>query len=293
MGTVSRGHAWTQRNVLGGELEPCGTDPVTGFLRDGSCHTLPDGTGVHTVCTVVTEEFLEHQVSVGNDLVTPRPEWGFAGLVPGDRWCVVAHRWKQAFEDGYAAPVVLAATNEAASGGPARVAHRARRRRPRRRLLSRWRSRRQLCDRTPKLSTPTQARRPRRCHAGGMNKTARVPLVVDALVSAGLVDLTRRDEAAGVVARTLEEPSAAPASSRSLLVEIAGLRRRRAGGRLRRALPGPAVGGLLRDRPGGGARLASRCCSPLPGWWSRRWLAVTPRWWPAVTRYAAGCPRHC
>lgn len=103
-----------QRNVLGGELEPCGADPVTGFLRDGSCHLLPDGTGVHTVCTVVTEEFLEHQVSVGNDLVTPRPEWGFPGLVPGDRWCVVVHRWKQAFEDGYAAPVVLAATNEAA-----------------------------------------------------------------------------------------------------------------------------------------------------------------------------------
>lgn len=103
-----------QRNVLGEELQPCGTDPVTGFLRDGSCHLLPDGGGVHTICTVVTEEFLEHQVSVGNDLVTPRPEWGFPGLVPGDRWCVVAHRWRQAFEDGYAAPVVLAATNVAA-----------------------------------------------------------------------------------------------------------------------------------------------------------------------------------
>ena len=103
-----------ERNVLGGELEPCGTDPVTGFLRDGSCHLLPDGGGVHTICTVVTEEFLEHQVSVGNDLVTPRPEWGFPGLVPGDRWCVVAVRWLQAYDAGVAAPVVLAATSERA-----------------------------------------------------------------------------------------------------------------------------------------------------------------------------------
>jgi len=99
-------------NVLGGPLEPCGTDPVTGFYRDGRCSTGPEDIGSHTVCTVVTREFLEHQAAVGNDLVTPRPEWRFPGLTPGDRWCVVAARWLQAYEDGVAAPVVLAATHE-------------------------------------------------------------------------------------------------------------------------------------------------------------------------------------
>jgi uncharacterized protein (DUF2237 family) len=100
-----------QRNVLGGPLEECGTDPVTGFYRDGCCTSGPEDVGSHTVCAVVTHEFLEHQSSVGNDLVTPRPEWGFPGLRPGDRWCVVALRWVQAFEAGVAAPVVLASTN--------------------------------------------------------------------------------------------------------------------------------------------------------------------------------------
>lgn len=102
----------TERNVLGDPLEPCGADPVTGFFRDGRCRTGPEDAGRHTVCAVVTREFLEHQVSVGNDLVTPRPEWRFPGLTPGDRWCVVAVRWLQAYQDGAAAPVVLASTHE-------------------------------------------------------------------------------------------------------------------------------------------------------------------------------------
>ena len=99
------------RNVLGGELEPCGTDPVTGFYRDGCCTTGPEDIGSHTVCAVVTAEFLAHQQQVGNDLVTPRPEYRFPGLRPGDRWCVVAVRWLEAYEAGRAAPVVLAATH--------------------------------------------------------------------------------------------------------------------------------------------------------------------------------------
>lgn len=101
-----------QRNVLGGELEPCGIDPVTGFYRDGCCSVGAEDVGVHGVCTVMTEGFLAHQRSVGNDLSTPRPEFGFPGLRPGDRWCVVALRWLAAYRDGVAAPVVLASTNE-------------------------------------------------------------------------------------------------------------------------------------------------------------------------------------
>jgi uncharacterized protein (DUF2237 family) len=104
----------SERNVLGGELEPCGTDPVTGFYRDGSCSCGPQDVGLHAVCAVVTAEFLAHQRSVGNDLSTPHPEWEFPGLQPGDRWCVVAARWLQAYRDGVAAPVVLASTNERA-----------------------------------------------------------------------------------------------------------------------------------------------------------------------------------
>jgi len=100
-----------ERNVLGGPLEPCGTDPVTGFYRDGCCSTGPEDLGSHTVCAVVTAEFLQHQRDVGNDLSTPRPEYRFPGLRPGDRWCVVAARWLQAYQSGKAAPVVLAATN--------------------------------------------------------------------------------------------------------------------------------------------------------------------------------------
>lgn len=103
-----------ERNVLGETLEPCGTDPVTGFYRDGNCACGPEDAGLHAVCAVMTEEFLRHQLAVGNDLVTPRPQWAFPGLRPGDRWCVVAVRWRQAFEDGVAAPVVLASTNERA-----------------------------------------------------------------------------------------------------------------------------------------------------------------------------------
>lgn len=102
------------RNVLGGPLQPCGTDPLTGFFRDGCCSTGPEDQGSHTVCAVVTEAFLTHQQKVGNDLSTPRPEFGFPGLVPGDRWCVVAIRWAQAYNDGAAAPVVLASTHERA-----------------------------------------------------------------------------------------------------------------------------------------------------------------------------------
>ncbi len=103
----------TQRNVLGGALDPCGTDPVTGFYRDGSCTTGPQDQGSHTICAVVTAEFLAHQRSIGNDLSTPSPMYGFPGLVPGDRWCVTAVNWLRAHRDGVASPVVLAATNEA------------------------------------------------------------------------------------------------------------------------------------------------------------------------------------
>ncbi|MEP7019850.1 MAG: DUF2237 domain-containing protein [Pseudonocardiales bacterium] len=105
----------TDRNVLGGELEVCGTDPLTGFFRDGCCTTGPDDVGSHTICAVATSEFLDHQRSVGNDLSTPMPQYRFPGLAPGDRWCVVAARWLQAYHDGVAAPVVLAATHERAA----------------------------------------------------------------------------------------------------------------------------------------------------------------------------------
>jgi uncharacterized protein (DUF2237 family) len=101
-------------NVLGEPIQPCGTDPVTGFYRDGNCNCGSEDVGNHSVCAVVTREFLTHQVAVGNDLVTPRPEWQFPGLVPGDRWCVVAARWLQAHLDGMACPVVLASTNRRA-----------------------------------------------------------------------------------------------------------------------------------------------------------------------------------
>jgi uncharacterized protein (DUF2237 family) len=99
-------------NVLGEPLETCGTDPMTGFFRDGCCSTGPEDLGSHTVCAVVTAEFLEHQRAVGNDLSTPVPAYQFPGLKPGDRWCVVALRWLQAYQDGAACPVVLASTHE-------------------------------------------------------------------------------------------------------------------------------------------------------------------------------------
>jgi len=100
-----------ERNVLGGPLEPCGVDPVTGFYRDGSCASGAEDRGRHTVCAVMTAEFLEHQTGIGNDLSTPLPAYRFPGLHPGDRWCVVAMRWAQAHNDGKAPPVVLASTN--------------------------------------------------------------------------------------------------------------------------------------------------------------------------------------
>ena len=103
----------TERNVLGGELEVCGTEPMTGFFRDGCCSSGPQDLGSHTICAVVTAEFLDHQSRIGNDLSTPRPEYRFPGLVPGDRWCVTAVNWARAHDDGMAAHVVLAATNEA------------------------------------------------------------------------------------------------------------------------------------------------------------------------------------
>jgi uncharacterized protein (DUF2237 family) len=102
----------TDRNVLGGELEPCSWEPLTGFYRDGSCRSGPEDVGSHTICAVVTEEFLEHQRGIGNDLSTPVPEYRFPGLVAGDRWCVTARNWLLAHEDGAAAFVVLASTHE-------------------------------------------------------------------------------------------------------------------------------------------------------------------------------------
>ena len=105
-----------ERNVLGGELEECGTDPMTGFYRDGCCSTGPEDLGSHTVCAVVTADFLAHQRSIGNDLSTPMPQHRFPGLRPGDRWCVTAPNWLRAHQAGKAAPVVLASTNEKVLG---------------------------------------------------------------------------------------------------------------------------------------------------------------------------------
>ncbi|MEO6857866.1 MAG: DUF2237 domain-containing protein [Solirubrobacteraceae bacterium] len=98
-------------NVLGRELESCGTDPLTGFFRDGCCRTGPEDIGSHTICAVVTAEFLEHQKRISNDLSTPVPQYGFPGLVPGDRWCVTALNWLRAYNDGAAAFVVLESTH--------------------------------------------------------------------------------------------------------------------------------------------------------------------------------------
>lgn len=100
------------RNVLGGELDTCSIDPVTGWFRDGTCATAPGDVGSHTICAVVTKEFLDHQLTIGNDLVTPVPAFQFPGLHPSDRWCVTANNWVLAHRDGVAAPVVLAATHE-------------------------------------------------------------------------------------------------------------------------------------------------------------------------------------
>lgn len=99
------------QNLLGGQLQTCGTSPMTGFYRDGCCETGTEDVGVHTVCARVTAEFLDFSRTRGNDLSTPRPEWGFPGLQPGDRWCLCADRWVEALEAGVAPPVVLEATH--------------------------------------------------------------------------------------------------------------------------------------------------------------------------------------
>ncbi len=99
------------RNVLGGELQSCSTDPMTGFTRNGCCETNAQDAGVHTVCARVTAEFLTFSAAAGNDLSTPRPEYGFAGLHPGDQWCLCADRWAEALAAGAAPAVVLEATH--------------------------------------------------------------------------------------------------------------------------------------------------------------------------------------
>jgi len=100
-------------NVLGGDLQPCSFDPLTGYHRDGCCTTGGDDYGVHTVCAVMTDEFLAYSKAVGNDLSTPAPQHGFAGLTAGDQWCLCASRWVEAFDAGAAPGVVLAATHAA------------------------------------------------------------------------------------------------------------------------------------------------------------------------------------
>ncbi len=102
----------TARNVLGGELKPCSVDPVTGFYRNGCCETGPHDLGLHTVCAVMTDDFLAYSKSVGNDLSTPHPEYEFPGLKAGDRWCLCAPRWKEALDAGMAPMLVLESTHE-------------------------------------------------------------------------------------------------------------------------------------------------------------------------------------
>ncbi len=99
------------KNVLGGELAVCSNNPKTGFYRDGCCNTGAEDAGLHTVCVQVTAEFLDFSKARGNDLTTPNPMYQFPGLIPGDRWCLCAARWKEAFDAGIAPPVVLEATH--------------------------------------------------------------------------------------------------------------------------------------------------------------------------------------
>ena len=100
-----------QKNVLGSELQDCGIDPMTGFYRDGCCNTGPGDVGTHTVCAIMTGDFLEYSKSKGNDLITPRPEFDFPGLKPGDAWCLCALRWEEARQAGCAPRVKLTSTN--------------------------------------------------------------------------------------------------------------------------------------------------------------------------------------
>jgi uncharacterized protein len=100
------------KNVFGEELIPCSKKPLTGYYRDGCCNTGEDDAGVHSVCIIITKDFLEFSKSAGNDLSTPMPDWGFPGLLPGDRWCLCASRWVEAWRAGVAPFVVLEATHE-------------------------------------------------------------------------------------------------------------------------------------------------------------------------------------
>lgn len=102
------------RNVMGGPLETCSIDPMTGFFRNGCCDTAPSDVGSHTVCVVMTADFLAYSKAQGNDLSTPMPAYGFKGLKPGDRWCLCAPRWQEALDDGSAPKVVLRATHQGA-----------------------------------------------------------------------------------------------------------------------------------------------------------------------------------
>lgn len=104
----------TARNVLGGALADCSHDPLTGYFRNGCCETGPMDLGSHTVCAVLTADFLQFSYTRGNDLITPRPDFAFPGLRPGNRWCLCVNRWREAWEAGCAPPVVLEATHEAA-----------------------------------------------------------------------------------------------------------------------------------------------------------------------------------
>jgi len=110
--TNGNGHYPRPKNVLGGELKSCCTDPMTGFYRDGYCRPGADDHGRHTVCILTTDEFLAYSKSAGNDLSTPMPQYSFPGLKGGDKWCLVAMRWKQALDDGMAPRVILEATHE-------------------------------------------------------------------------------------------------------------------------------------------------------------------------------------
>ncbi len=112
--TNGNGHRPKPKNVLGGELKSCCTDPMTGFYRDGFCQTGANDVGSHVICAVVTDEFLEFSKERGNDLSTPRPEFEFPGLKEGDKWCLCALRWREAFEEGFAPQVILEACHESA-----------------------------------------------------------------------------------------------------------------------------------------------------------------------------------